>query len=188
MLELYHSLRNRGRLITHLPMIPGSALYNFIVLLFQIFQAKNNFENWTITGTKISESTYSVFLFSMAFGWGPPWRSFLTSTASALTMRSIWEVQGASHDPGGGVDTTAVLAGNSNLYLSEIFSPVTFLGVFEIFVKMKIWREIWIHRFLEKYRWENLRKLQIWISRQYCSGVYTAPWVMASPKGLTTLT
>ena len=39
-------------------------------------------------------------------------------------MRSIWEVQGASHDPGGGVDTTAVLAGNSNLYLSEIFSPV----------------------------------------------------------------
>ena len=77
-----------------------------------------------ITDTKISESTYSVFLFSMAFGWGPPWRSFLTSTASALTMRSIWEVQGASHDPGGGVDTTAVLAGNSNLYLSEIFSPV----------------------------------------------------------------
>ena len=64
------------------------------------------------TGTKISESTYSVFLFLTAFGRGPPWRSFLTSTASALTMRSIWEVQGASHDPGGGVDTTAVLAGN----------------------------------------------------------------------------
>ena len=35
-----HPLRNRGRLITHLPMMPGSALYNFIVLLFQIFQAK----------------------------------------------------------------------------------------------------------------------------------------------------
>ncbi len=26
------------------------------------------------------------------------------------------------------------------------------------------------------YRWENLRKVQIWISRQYCSGVYAAPW------------
>ena len=38
-----HPLRNRGRLITHLPMMPGSALYNFIVLLFQIFQAKKKF-------------------------------------------------------------------------------------------------------------------------------------------------
>ena len=35
-----HPLRNRGRLITYLPMMPGSALYNFIVLLFKIFQAK----------------------------------------------------------------------------------------------------------------------------------------------------
>ena len=43
----------------------------------------------TITGAKISErlfwSKYSVFLFSVAWGWGPLWRSFLTSTASALT-------------------------------------------------------------------------------------------------------
>ena len=44
-----HPLRNRGRLITYLPMMPGSALYNFIVLLFQIFQAKKNFENRTIS-------------------------------------------------------------------------------------------------------------------------------------------
>ena len=29
--------------------MPGSALYNFIVLLFQIFQAKKNFENRTIS-------------------------------------------------------------------------------------------------------------------------------------------
>ena len=80
------------------------------------------------TGGKISETLFyspnSVFLFPMTLEQGSPWGSFLTSTASALTMRSIWEVQGASHDPGGGVDTTAALARNSNLYLSEIFSPV----------------------------------------------------------------
>ena len=102
-------------------------LYHFCHLLFSFCFAIVNIETYSgslfkfcqidhiFTGTKISESTYSVFLFSMDFGWGPSCRSFLTSTASALTMRSIWEVQGASHDPGGGVDTTAVLAGNSNL-------------------------------------------------------------------------
>ena len=35
-----HPQCNRGRLITHLLMMPGSALNNFIVLLVKIFQAK----------------------------------------------------------------------------------------------------------------------------------------------------
>ena len=44
-----HPQCNRGRPITHLPMMPGSALNNFIVLLVKIFQAKKNFENRTIS-------------------------------------------------------------------------------------------------------------------------------------------
>ena len=38
-----HPQCNRGRPITHLPMMPGSALNNFIVLLVKIFQAKKKF-------------------------------------------------------------------------------------------------------------------------------------------------
>ena len=38
-----HPQCNRGRLITHLLMMPGSALNNFIVLLVKIFQAKKKF-------------------------------------------------------------------------------------------------------------------------------------------------
>ena len=60
-------------------------------------------------GTKISErffkSENSVFLSTSAWGRALWWRPFLTSTASALTLGSIWMPKGAIHDPGGGLNT-----------------------------------------------------------------------------------
>ena len=39
-----------------------------------------------------------------AWGRGFCWRPFLTSTGSALSLRSIWKERGASHDPVGGIE------------------------------------------------------------------------------------
>ena len=79
------------------------------VCAFCFFKHCTVTQNECYTGIKISERLFlqhiAHFLFSMAWGWGPPWRSFLNSTASALTLRSVLEAQNASHDPGGGVDT-----------------------------------------------------------------------------------
>ena len=95
-----------------------SSILCFICLYLTEAPPSDNYSYRYYNLRKTFCSTYSVFLFSMDTWLGPPSRSFLTSTASALTLKSISEVQGASHDPGCGVDTcipVLELAKNRNM-------------------------------------------------------------------------
>ena len=64
-----------------------------------------------ITGKSFSEalffSTSSISYAGAAWGWGPLRGSFLTSSGSALTLRSKLQAWGANrkHDPEGGKNT-----------------------------------------------------------------------------------